>query len=119
MCSFLLGFKKQFKNMTRARRRIAAGIYVGMMVVTIVGGFLRWPGPILILCVFIQVRAVRSCRPACRISTLCSQETCARISACVCFAAVVRGDLVYCLVHPGRPEADHVRARARRELLGR
>ena len=35
---FLLGFKRQFRNMKAARRRIAAGLYVSLMVVTIVGG---------------------------------------------------------------------------------
>ena len=40
--------------MCKPTRRWSAGIYVAMMLVTIVGALMRWPGIILLLCVFCQ-----------------------------------------------------------------
>lgn len=51
---FLFGPKRQCRNMTRARRRVAAGIYLGAMLLTLIGGFMRWPFIILIFLVFVQ-----------------------------------------------------------------
>jgi len=56
LCSsgFLLTPQKQLKNMSKAKRRIAAGIYITAILITLIGGFMDWPGPILILLVFVQ-----------------------------------------------------------------
>ena len=42
------------KNMSKAKRRWAAGIYVFMMIVTIVAAILGCPGILLLLFVFLQ-----------------------------------------------------------------
>ena len=52
--SFLFGPRRQCKNMTRAKRRYAAALYISMMIITIVLGCLRGPGLIILLCVFLQ-----------------------------------------------------------------
>ena len=46
---------RQLRNMTKAKRRIATSVYFSAMLITLIGGFMGWPGPILILCVFAQV----------------------------------------------------------------
>ena len=51
---FLLTFKRQAKNMAKPVRRISVGVYLGLILVTLIGGFMRWPGIILLLCVFAQ-----------------------------------------------------------------
>ena len=56
---FLMGPRRQCHNMTRARRRWAAGIYLGSMVLTLAVAFTTdrhaWYGTMLILlCVFVQ-----------------------------------------------------------------
>ena len=57
MCAldrFLLTPKRQFKNMSKPVRRWAAAIYLGMMILTVIGAFAGWPGGILMLLVFCQ-----------------------------------------------------------------
>ena len=61
---FLLGPRRQLRNMTKARRRIAAGVYFLMMIITFVGGFLRWSGLILLALVFCQVAPPLTAHPA-------------------------------------------------------
>ena len=40
--------------MTKANRRIAAAIYISAIIVTLIGGFMGWAAPILLLLVFCQ-----------------------------------------------------------------
>jgi hypothetical protein len=51
---FLMGPKRQCRNMMKARRRWAAGIYLTMMIVTIILALNDGPGLVVLLCVFLQ-----------------------------------------------------------------
>ena len=52
--SFLLGPKRQFRNMTRARRRVATGIYFSMMLLTLALAFAGADSLLILICVFCQ-----------------------------------------------------------------
>jgi hypothetical protein len=56
---FLMGPKRQFRNMTRARRRWAAGVYLGSMILTLIVAFTMNPKAggtslLILACVFVQ-----------------------------------------------------------------
>lgn len=50
--AFLMSPKRQFRNMTRARRRLATGIYFLMMLLTLIIACMDGPAPLVLLCVF-------------------------------------------------------------------
>ena len=60
--SFLLGFRRQLRNMSAAKRRISVAVYLGMLILTLILAFIGAPGIIIILCIFVTVR--RSCERA-------------------------------------------------------
>lgn len=56
VCSslFLIGPKRQFKNMTKAGRRIASGLYLGMMIITLAVALNDGPKPLVLICICAQ-----------------------------------------------------------------
>ena len=118
---FLLGPRRQLRNMTKARRRVAAGVYLLMMIITLVGGFLRWSGLILLALVFCQVPTAHPApwpptlaahpgrppwppAPAAHSPnglSLCERVRCLRATAVVCARVVHR------VIHPIRTEDYH------------
>ena len=56
ICSFLLGFRRQLRNMSAAKRRISVAVYISMLLLTLILAFAGAPSIIIILCVFVTVR---------------------------------------------------------------
>lgn len=56
MCGslFLWGPKRQWKNMSKARRRWATAIYFTMMILTLTLAFMKAPVPLILVCIFFQ-----------------------------------------------------------------
>jgi len=51
---FLLGPKRQWRNMSRAKRRWAVLVYLSLMIVTLAVAFTHGPPPVILVCIFAQ-----------------------------------------------------------------
>jgi hypothetical protein len=71
LCStmFLMGPKRQLRNMTRANRRMATGVYIVAMIVTLSLAFTGAPGIVVIISCLFRARATTG-RPNARTSSL-------------------------------------------------